>query len=131
MSTRVSRRALLSAASTGGAILGLGKLSFFSKLPLVAAADAATGRIAARLRPEIEPLVRLLEDTSRERLLEEIAGRIRRGLSYKSSVAALEDCHHVSAFWRDRYSAATMLQLRGSGDPDSHLIRRVRALLQG
>jgi hypothetical protein len=50
---------------------------------------------------------------------------------YKFSVAALEDYHHVSVPWRDRYSAATMLQLRGSGDPDSGLIRRVRALLQG
>ena len=34
-----------------------------------------------RLDPEIEPLVRLLEDTPREKLLEEVAARIHDGLS--------------------------------------------------
>ena len=42
-----------------------------------------------RLQPEIEPLVRLLEDTPRERLLEEVAGRIKKGLSYQEVLAAL------------------------------------------
>ena len=32
-----------------------------------------------RLQPEIEPLVRLLEETPRERLLEEVAARVRKG----------------------------------------------------
>jgi hypothetical protein len=38
---------------------------------------------------DIEPLVRTIEETPRERLLEEIAGRIRRGTSYREIVAAL------------------------------------------
>src|SRR6185436_13772813 len=42
-----------------------------------------------RLHPDIEPLVRLLEDTSRERVLEEVAARLKRGLTYREVVAAL------------------------------------------
>ncbi len=42
-----------------------------------------------RLRPEIEPLVKLIEDTPRQRLLEEIGSRIRGGLSYRELLAAL------------------------------------------
>src|SRR5579864_4157476 len=72
MVSRSDRRNFLRTAAAGGTLLGLGDLSFLS-----------------RLSPEIEPLVRLLEDTPRERLLEEVAARIRRGLSYRDVVAAL------------------------------------------
>lgn len=41
------------------------------------------------MRPEIEPIVRLLENTSRARALEELAGRIKKGLSYCDTLAAL------------------------------------------
>src|SRR3989449_5478353 len=37
----------------------------------------------------MEPLVRFLEDTPRERLLEEVAARIKRGLSYRDLLAVL------------------------------------------
>lgn len=42
-----------------------------------------------RFGPEIEPLVRLLEDTSRAKLLEEVAQRIRKGTSYREILTAL------------------------------------------
>ncbi|MCA9060602.1 MAG: hypothetical protein KDA85_18955, partial [Planctomycetaceae bacterium] len=42
-----------------------------------------------QMRPEIEPLVRLIENTSRDRLMEEIGTRIRDGLSYREVLAAL------------------------------------------
>jgi hypothetical protein len=42
-----------------------------------------------RLRPEIEPLVGLLEDTPREMVLESVAAEIRRGVSYRQILAAL------------------------------------------
>src|SRR5207248_4826076 len=42
-----------------------------------------------RCHPEIEPLVRFLEDTPRERLLEQVADRLHRGLTYRELVAAL------------------------------------------
>lgn len=48
----------------------------------------APGRIV-RLQPDIEPLVRLLEETPRQKLLEEVGSRIKKGLSYTDVLAAL------------------------------------------
>jgi hypothetical protein len=66
-----------------------GTLSLFGELPPVRAADAAPDPNLVRLNADIEPLVRLIEETPRNRLLEEIAGRIRGGLTYKELLAAL------------------------------------------
>jgi hypothetical protein len=74
------RRSFLAASA-----LGAGSLAFLDRLPPVAAADAKL----ARLDPDMEPLVRLLEDTPRERLLEEVAARIKRGTAYRDVLAAL------------------------------------------
>jgi hypothetical protein len=49
---------------------------------------------------------------------------------YKFSSAALEDYYKVSPAWRDRYLAASVFNLRGSGGPDNELVRRTRAALQ-
>lgn len=49
---------------------------------------------------------------------------------YKFSSAVLEDYFHVSDPWRDRFLAASMLQLRGSEGQDSELVNRTRAALQ-
>src|SRR5262249_21142295 len=68
---------------------GLGDLGFLGKLPPVSAADAQLDPKVVRLEPEIEPLVRLLEETPREKLLEEVAARIRKGLNYREVLAAL------------------------------------------
>jgi len=74
---------------SGAALLGLGELPFLRQLGRVSAEEAVLPPGVVRLRPEIEPLVRLLEETPRGRLLEEVAGRIRRGLSYREVLAAL------------------------------------------
>ncbi|MFZ5830411.1 MAG: hypothetical protein ACOY3P_10000 [Planctomycetota bacterium] len=58
-------------------------------LPAVTAAEARIDPESVRLRPEIEPLVRLLEETPRERLVEQVAARIHAGTSYRDVVAAL------------------------------------------
>src|SRR5205823_14677600 len=84
-----ARRRFLDAAATASALLGLGDLSFLSRLPRVAAEGSRLDPKVVQLRPEIEPLVRLLEETPRERLLEEIAWRIHRGLNYRELLAAL------------------------------------------
>jgi len=88
MKARFSRRRFLRDTATG-ALLASGALRFLSRLPDVRAADARLEAGAVRFRPEIEPLVRLLEDTPRERLLPEVAVRIRGGLGYKELLAAL------------------------------------------
>ena len=50
---------------------------------------------------------------------------------YKFSSATLEDFFHVTPAWRDRFLAASMFWLRGSGAPDSPLLQRTRAALGG
>jgi hypothetical protein len=67
----------------------LGDLGFLGQLPPVSAADARPDPGRVRLRPEIEPLVRLLEETPRDRLLEDVAARIHKGLTYQDVLAAL------------------------------------------
>src|SRR5207249_564003 len=89
MSMRADRRRFLKTAAAGGTLLGLGDLSFLSRLRPVSADEARLDPKMVRLQPEIEPLVRLLEETPRERLLEEVAARIRRGLGYRETLAAL------------------------------------------
>ncbi|HEY8505639.1 MAG TPA: hypothetical protein VIL46_13725 [Gemmataceae bacterium] len=83
------RRTFLSAAAASGAALGLGQLGFLSGLPAVRAEDARLDPKRVRLREEIEPLVRLIEESPRDRLLEEIGSRIQKGLSYQDVLAAL------------------------------------------
>lgn len=83
----LQRRSFLKAAMSAGALCELGALNL--GLPPVSAAEAKMEPKMVRLHPEIEPLVRLLEDTPRERVLEEIAARIHRGLTYREVLAAL------------------------------------------
>src|SRR5690242_2829295 len=89
MAAPAFRRGFLQSAAAGGAMLGLGDLKFVTALAPVSAAEARIDTKAVQLRPEIEPLVRFLEETPRERLIEEVAQRIRSGLSYRELLAAL------------------------------------------
>jgi hypothetical protein len=86
---KISRRDVLKTGATTGAILGLGDLAFLSRLSLVSAAEATLDPKIVQLDPEIRPLVQLIEQTPRERLLEEVADRIHKGLSYRELLAAL------------------------------------------
>jgi hypothetical protein len=70
-------------------MLGLGELTFLSSLPRVSAAEARLAPGTVPLQPDMEPLVRLLEDTPRERLLEVVGARVHKGLSYQQLLAAL------------------------------------------
>ena len=67
----------------------LGDLGFLRGLQPVTAAEASLSPDVVRFSPEIEPLVRLLEDTPRAALLEQVADRIRGGVSYREVLAAL------------------------------------------
>jgi hypothetical protein len=85
-----SRRRFLATTAATGALAGLGDFSFLGALPRVSAAEAKLNPNAVRLQPEIEPLVRLLEETPRERLLEEVGQRVRTGqAAYRDVLAAL------------------------------------------
>src|SRR5262245_36705185 len=89
MSMLTNRRRFMRASAAGGALLGLGDLGFLSRLRPVSAGEATLDPKVVRLQPEIEPLVRVLEETPRERLLEEVAARVRKGTAYRDVLAAL------------------------------------------
>ena len=88
MSPSPDRRRFLGTA-TAATALGLGGLPFLRTLRPVSAADARLDPDLVRLGPDVEPLVRLIEDTPRDRLLEEVGGRVKSGLPYRELLAAL------------------------------------------
>lgn len=85
----MQRRSFLRSAFAASSLASLGDLSFLAKLGRVSAAEARLEGAAVRFHSEIEPLVRLLEQTPREKVLEEVGARIRRGTSYRQVLAAL------------------------------------------
>jgi len=82
MNPRITRRTFVKASALAGAAL-------FPGLPSVSAAEAKLPADIVRFGPDIEPLVRLLEDTPRERVLEAVAARIKTGLPYTQLLAAI------------------------------------------
>ena len=84
------RRTFLKSAAAGTMLSGLGDLGFLSHLPAVSAAELQLDRNRVPLLPEIEPLVQLLEETPRERLLEKVAEKIHQGTEYRQVLTALQ-----------------------------------------
>lgn len=84
---RPTRRQFMGAA--GGAMMAGSGMELLAKLGSVSAAEADLPPSLVRLGDDIEPTVRLIEETPRERVLEEVASRIRSGLSYRQVLAAL------------------------------------------
>lgn len=88
MMERESRRRFL-ATSAAGALVGCSDFSFLGRLAPVRGEEARLPPHAVQLDAGIEPLVRLLEETPRERVLEEVGQRLRGGLSYRELLTAL------------------------------------------
>jgi hypothetical protein len=87
---RTTRRRFLGAAGGAMWLGGGGGLGFLSKLAPVSAEEAQLHPSVVRLGNGIEPTVQLLEQTPRERVLEEVATRIRHGsLNYRQVLAGL------------------------------------------
>jgi hypothetical protein len=84
-----TRRRFLKSTAVASTALSFGDLSFLSRLPRISAAEAQLDAKIVRFHPDIEPLVRFLEDTPRDRLLEEVGSRLRHGLTYRELLAAL------------------------------------------
>jgi hypothetical protein len=84
-----TRRKFLERGLQTGAAAGLADLAFVNQLPPVSAADVREGAKRVELAADIEPLVRLLEDTQRSRILEVVADRIRSGVGYQDLLAAV------------------------------------------
>lgn len=86
---RESRRAFLRHAASGSALIACNGVLPMAGLSSNAFAEKAGRQAIVSLQSDIEPLVRLLEDTPRERLVETVATRISQGLSYRDLLAAL------------------------------------------
>src|SRR3989442_12738640 len=80
--SQVNRRKFLTRAAQVGAVAAVGDFAFLKNLPPLSAQDVRTPRDMVRYGPDIEPLVRFIEDTDRAQLLERVAERIRGGTSY-------------------------------------------------
>jgi hypothetical protein len=82
-----TRRDFLSTTLKTGAAIGLADLAAFNALPAVA--DAYVKPALVQCCPDIEPLIRLVEDTPRTKLLEEVVARIKKGTTYQQFLAAV------------------------------------------
>jgi hypothetical protein len=84
MSLSLSRRGFV-AGCTSGALAGLAEMSFLQSLPAV---EAEASR-KVHLAPDLEPLVRLIEDTPRADLTSKIVQRVHEGTSYQDLLSAV------------------------------------------
>ncbi|PAY18162.1 hypothetical protein CKO51_17715 [Rhodopirellula sp. SM50] len=83
------RRSFLGVCGGATAALALSELDIINHLPRVSAAEATLEQPAVRFSDDIEPLVRLLEDTPRKRVVEVFADKVRSGTSYREVLTAL------------------------------------------
>jgi hypothetical protein len=89
MTTPMNRRQFVSRTLTAGAAASLADLAFLSDMPRVAADEAKVTPATVRLTPDMELLVRLIEDTPRNSVLEAVAARIRAGGGYQQLLGAV------------------------------------------
>lgn len=64
-------------------------LAFLHHLPPISAADVQVTPAVVNVGPELEPLVKLVEDTPREKLLEAVGAQVRQGVPYGRLLGAL------------------------------------------
>jgi hypothetical protein len=89
MSTPFNRRRFVAGSLGTAAVAGLGDFAFLQGLPAVAAAEARPTPKTVQLDADTEPLVRLIEETPRDKLLEKVAAEIRRGTNYQQLLGAV------------------------------------------
>ncbi len=81
-----SRRDFLHISASMGFLGGLGSIGALGR---TLAAQADVGPDLVRLSAEIEPIVRVIEQTPREKIFEAAAGLLRSGVGYRQFMAAL------------------------------------------
>ncbi|WP_435009036.1 hypothetical protein P12x_000286 [Tundrisphaera lichenicola] len=89
MTGHFRRRRFLQSASALGLGAGLGSWSSLGLITPARAADLAVGPDAVRFRPEIEPVVRWIEETPREQVMETAIAQLKAGLSYRDLLSGL------------------------------------------
>ncbi|MCS7045314.1 MAG: hypothetical protein NZO58_03050 [Gemmataceae bacterium] len=83
------RRTFLGQVAHTGLLAAAGEFGFVGSLPPLSAQEVRQARNLARVADDLEPLVRLIEDTPQSRLLEALVGRLRSGLTYQQLLAAV------------------------------------------
>src|SRR5438105_6072672 len=83
------RRAFFRQMAKTGLLASAGEYAFLNSLPELSAQEVQAARRMARVEADVEPLVRLIEDTQQSRLMEAIAERVRNGTSYQQLLAAV------------------------------------------
>jgi hypothetical protein len=89
MFAALTRRDFVRTTLQAGTLAGLSDFAFLNGLQPVSAAEAKVSPAMVQLNADIEPLVRLIEDTDRDKLLDVVASRIRAGTSYGQFLAAV------------------------------------------
>jgi hypothetical protein len=89
MSDRLPRREFLQAASALGLGAGLGSWDVLGRITPASAEEARVGPEMVRFRPEIEPVVRWIEETPRDLVFEKAVAELKSGLPYRSLLAGL------------------------------------------
>lgn len=89
MFTSGSRRDFLRSTTGSSLAAGIGSFAFLDALPRLDAAAPPASRSLAAVAADVEPLVRLIEETPRDVLLERVVERIRHGTSYQELLAAV------------------------------------------
>lgn len=89
MNPQPDRRQFLRAASAIGMGAGLGPLPALAAVTPASGADRVVEPDCARFRPEIEPVVRWIEQTPRDRAFEVALAELQKGLSYRDLMAGL------------------------------------------
>jgi hypothetical protein len=82
-----TRRAFLTRSAQAAALATVGDFAFLQRLPTLSAQQVQ--RSIAPVQADLEPLVRLIEDTPRNRLLEDVGTRIRNGANYQQILGAV------------------------------------------
>jgi hypothetical protein len=84
-----SRRRFVAHSLQAGALAGLGDFAFLRGLPPARAADSKNTPSTVSFSPDVEPLVRLLEETPRDKVIERAAEQVHKGTSYEQLLAAV------------------------------------------
>jgi hypothetical protein len=79
----------LQTAATAGAAAGLGEWAALLPFSPASAAEARVSPDLVRFGPDLEPVVRLIEETPRAKCPAVMVGQLRRGLPYRHFLAAL------------------------------------------
>ncbi len=82
-----TRRDFLTQSAQLGVVAGAVDFGFVQNLPAISAQQ--TPRTLAPVQNDVEALVRLIEDSPRNRLLEDVATRIRQNANYEQILTAL------------------------------------------